>query len=722
MIFEMKNKAAFVLLLASLCLTQKLPCQQAWSPESFIVLDQPADKMMAEYLTAIVDRQFAERDSLLARLKTAKDWQQRARVIRDSIRAWTGPLPLATPLNARVTGRIERQDYVVEKVLFESRPSFWVSANLYLPKSYQRPRPAILNVIGHSSAGKANEYVQRRSIAQAKKGFVALTVDGIGQGERRIKDYSSFGSLPGAVHRVVGVQAFLSGTHLFNFMVWDAVRAVDYLCSRAEVDTARIGCTGTSGGGMMTTYILPFEPRITVAAPVCNPNTWSHRVHASLATDHEQVFFGSFAAGIDPRGDPLFAHVPNPLLINATTDDNLNPPRGVWALSTWLSKAYAAHGVPEKMQTSMVKAGHGYNKEQREITYAWMLKWLGGDPADCLEGDFPVESEQDLWCTPEGDVYQLSGSLTPHDLVKAYLDQHKAELRAKRSRAVLQSYRKTLAPAIRDVLRIQQEPGVLSAETKATRKITGARLTPVILRPEKGIVLPAVWLESDASSSESPVVLFLHEQGKSALAQAEPVVKALLGEGFRIFAVDLRGTGETAPGMEGYFWDFLAGRPVSGQRVTDLLSVMKWLAGQGVPPERVSIWAEGLSAVWAVLASALEQKVSGMILENTLVSFENVVSTRLPQYNREILLPGVLTRFDLPHLYQALCPMNVILINPLLGDKSPAGRADIAEVFKPVAATYRALRATGNWSAISRISGQDRMELIVSNIVRMSGK
>jgi dienelactone hydrolase len=128
-------------------------------------------------------------------------------------------------------------------------------------------------------------------------------------------------------------------------MVWDAIRAIDYLESRPEVDPNKICMTGTSGGGMMTTYILPFDDRISVAVPTCNPNTWSHRVHAGLSTDHEQVFFGAFESNIDPRGDPLFCQVPKPLLINATTDDNLNPPGGVWELSTWLFKSYSAHGI-----------------------------------------------------------------------------------------------------------------------------------------------------------------------------------------------------------------------------------------------------------------------------------------------------------------------------------------------------------------------------------------
>ena len=105
----------------------------------------------------------------------------------------------------------------------------------------------------------------------------------------------------------------------------------------------------------MTTYILPFEPRITVAIPACNPNTWSHRVHANLATDHEQVFPSAFAAGIDPRGDPLFCHVPKPLLINATSNDNLNPTAGVWELNGWLEKAYASHHESERFKTTMVE-------------------------------------------------------------------------------------------------------------------------------------------------------------------------------------------------------------------------------------------------------------------------------------------------------------------------------------------------------------------------------
>ncbi|NLO02956.1 MAG: prolyl oligopeptidase family serine peptidase, partial [Bacteroidales bacterium] len=341
------------------------------------VLGNPSDAMMRDYFRELTDRQFTLRDSLLNSLRSAEEWDMRAQTIRDSMISWTGPLPERTPLNARTTGKLQRDGYTIEKVLFESRPGFYVSGNLYLPDNFSGKRPAHLNVIGHAKVGKADERYQRMSISQAKKGFVVLTIDQLGQGERQVPLYEQWGSAPGNAHRITGTQAFLSGTHVFNIMVWDAIRAVDFLAGRPEVDPEKICMTGSSGGGMMTTYILPFDDRIAVAVPACNPNTWSYRVHANLATDHEQVFFAAFESGIDPRGDPLFCQVPRPLMLNTTSDDNLNPPRGVWELDTWLSKSYSVHGVPEKVTTSMVRAAHDYNREQREATYSWMLKWTG---------------------------------------------------------------------------------------------------------------------------------------------------------------------------------------------------------------------------------------------------------------------------------------------------------------------------------------------------------
>jgi dienelactone hydrolase len=679
--------------------------EESLKPADFRVLDRPAKTMMSDYLTAMVDEQFAKRAAILASLKTAEDWNRHAAFIRESMAAWTGLLPEPTPLRARVTGRISRARYTLEKILFESRPNFLVSANLYLPKGYSGPRPAVLNVIGHSPAGKGTEKVQRRAIAQARKGFVALVVDCIGQGERQVVDYARFGKPPGNAHQIIGTQAFLAGTHVFNFMVWDAIRAVDYLVSRPEVDPTRIACTGCSGGGMMTTYILAFEPRITVAVPACNPCTWSHRVHANLATDHEQVFFVAFAAGIDPRGDPLFCQMPRPLLIDATSDDNLNPPSGVWELSAWLYRAYSAHGAPHKFQTTMIKAPHGYNKEQREVAYAWMLQWLGGDASNFREEDFAVEEEADTWCTSEGNVYREPNSRSPHDLVLEYLETRTP--RQKKTRSDLRA-------SIQKVLCVKDSVPGAQAKIGTSRLAAGLKLTPVTMKPENGIVLPAIWIESPGKNSGGPVIIYLNDKRKSTLVEETVVLRALLERGCRILTVDLRGIGETSPDVKEKFWDFLAGRPIFGQRVGDLRTVVKYLSRSDIGDKRICVWAKGMSATYATLAATLEDGITGMVLEEPLLTFEQVVTTRVPAYRHEIILPGVLEEFDLPQIYQALCPMKVTLVNPLAGDKSRVSQEQAKQAYRQIAQEYARMEEPGNWSVHANVDDRTRTNSVLS--------
>jgi len=684
------------------------------TPQDLAVLNAPAADMMKNYLTALVDEQFARRNAALSKLHTAEDWTRHAEFIRKSMAAWTGDFPARTPLGARVTGRVERPGYVMEKILFESRPGFLVSANLYLPKGCTERRPAVLNVIGHSAAGKATEKVQTRSIAQAQKGFVALTIDAIGQGERQIAEYASYGRPPGNAHQILGRQAFLAGTHVFNLMAWDVIRSVDYLVSRPEVDPARIACTGCSGGGMMTTYILPFERRITVAVPACNPNTWSHRVHANLATDHEQVFAGAFAAGIDPRGDPLFCHVPKPLLIDATTNDNLNPPAGVRELSSWLEKAYAAHHEPERLKTTMVEGPHGYNLEQREIAYAWMLKWLGGDESRFREEDLPIEDESDTWCTLEGNVYARQQSRQPHALVLEHLQEHRPSWPRVNSEQELVRHRTRLRNLIKKVLDLPDRMPVPEVTVKTGRRSGKLRLTPIVITPERGIVLPGLWIESGSAPGKGPVILYLRDRGKVSLA-GEPLVERLvLSEGFRILAVDLRGIGETAPGLEGKFWDFLAGRPIFAQRVGDIRSILRWLSEPPVGADGVHIWAQGVTASCASIAAAMDDRVSGLVLEEPLLSFESVVTVKVPTYRNDILVPGILESFDLPQVYQAGFPRKVTLIGPLRGDQRPASDSEVAETYQPVSETYGALGRPDGWRVFAQIDERNRSERILS--------
>ena len=723
------------LFLLAACWSHQAAAQTHWSATDMTVLERPADRMIERYLTAIIDDQFLARDELLESLGTREEWDRHVERIREFLQAETGPFPERSPLNARTTRRFERDDYVVENVLFESRPNFLVSGNLYLPKNHRAPRPAVLNVIGHYGEGKSAEHVQRRSIEQARKGFVAFAIDGLGQGERQIQAYTRearerplASSSPGGVHKTIGLQAFLAGTHSFNIMAWDAIRAIDYLTSRSEVDPEQIACTGASGGGMLTTYLLPFEPRIKVAIPTCNPNTYSYHVHLPSGSDHENVFFGAFAEGIDMRGDPLFAHAPKPLLINATRDDHLNPPHGTWELGGWLDRVYGALDATTRFQVSMTEGPHGYLRKPREAAYAWLLRWMGDGSASSAESEFPIEQEEDLWAAPGGDVYQLLGSREPHELITEHLGNNRLPSREVGAGDELAELRKDLAT----VLQIEPVDGP-QAEELPVRIVGERRLLPLRLRPEQGIILPAVfiesmnrtekgkiwqrketregpWLESQSGLSKGPVVVYLHESGKQAIVGDSGIVDELLALGVRILAVDLRGMGETGPGRESWHWDYLAGKPIFGQRVRDICACVEWLGRPRVRETGVTIWAQGVTGAYASFAALWCDGVDSLVLENPLISFESVVSTRLPAYGDEILLPAVLKSFDLPRLYRSLAPRPVTLINPLLGDKSAASAEDVRASYAVVENAYAATGSQEQWN-VHTDQGSARAEL-----------
>jgi len=680
------------------------------SIKDITVLKEPSDHMMRDYLTQLVDREFSVRDSILSTLKSAKDWNSRSQDIREFMSLRTGPFPKHTPLNARITGRLDRKEYVIEHIVYESRPNVLVSANLYLPKNTTFPRPAILNITGHNQDGKVSDRTQKICIAQVKKGFVALAIDGLGQGERQIYDIPV-----GIAHQIIGLQAFLSGTHVFNFMVWDAIRAIDYLVSRPEVNAQKIGITGSSGGGMMSTYILPFEDRITVAVPVANPNTWNYRVHANLATDHEQIFFGAFANSIDPRGDPLFTQVPKPLLINATTDDPLNPARGVWDLSSWLYKSYSAHGAPEKFTTTMVKAAHEYNQEQREITYAWMLRWTDGDSEKFMEENTVVEKIEDLWASKTGSVYNEPNSRHPREWVLKYLSEYQPKLETVDTREKLQNHKESITKSIKNVLNTDFDNIQVTGNFQETRSIGDITISTFVLEPEEEIILPGVLLAHKTKDPNPEVILYLGENGKSDILKEMNLVEQILKKGYLICAIDLRGMGETSPDMKGKLWDFLLGKPIFGQRIGDILATTKWLKESGVGAQNIKLWGTGTAALYGAFAGALSNDISDFLLDKPLLSFESVVQVEVPKYGVEVMLPGILEKFDMPQIYQALSPRSVTLLNPQLGDKTLAANSDLEKTDKIVSKTYKGIKKLKEWH-IEQVSDQNRSEIIYNSL------
>src|SRR5262245_43758602 len=343
-----------------------------------------------------------------AKLKTKADTEGYIRTVRDKIAKCFGPFPQQkAPLNAKITGKLDRDTYTIEKVFFESRPQFFVTANLYLPKGAKGPRPGVVGLCGHSNNGKANETYQSFAQGLARMGYVVLIFDPIGQGERLQYAHVEKPHRPGVgvgEHLLAGNQQFLVGDFFGSWRAWDGIRALDYLLSRPEVDPKHVGITGNSGGGTVTTWLCGVESRWTMAAPGCFVTTFRRNLENELPQDTEQCPPHAIALGLD-HADFLACMAPKPVIILAKEKDYFDA-RGAEEAYRRLKRIYSLLGDEENVKLHFGPTPHGYTIENREAMYRWFNRATGVSDAK-TEPKLTIETEETLRCTPGGQVAGL---------------------------------------------------------------------------------------------------------------------------------------------------------------------------------------------------------------------------------------------------------------------------------------------------------------------------
>ena len=246
--------------------------------------------------------------------------------------------------------------------------------------------PAILYCSGHTTDGYRNKVYQHIILNLVKKGFIVFAFDPVGQGER--KEYSdlnsgkSFIRGPTDEHSYSGAQVFISGSSYAKYMIWDGIRAVDFLLSRKEVDPDRIGITGRSGGGTQSAYIAAFDDRIKAAAPECYITSFTRLLQSIGPQDAEQNLFNEIERGID-HADLLEVRAPKPTMIITTTGDFFSI-QGARETAKEVSGVFEAYGQPDNFSMVEDDAPHESTKKNREAMYAFFQKYL--DNSGILKG------------------------------------------------------------------------------------------------------------------------------------------------------------------------------------------------------------------------------------------------------------------------------------------------------------------------------------------------
>lgn len=634
-------------------------------------------RMMQDWLVAEVRAAEQRGNARREALKTKADAEAYVKSVQERIRDCFGPLPEKTPLNAKVTKTLERDGYRIENIVFESRPGYLVTGNLYLPNSKGKV-PGVIGVCGHSLNGKAAEAYQSFAQGLARQGQVCFLIDPVGQGERFQYLNEKLGSRLGGgttEHNQMGAPQALVGEFLGTWFAWDGIRALDYLLTRPEVDPQHLGITGNSGGGTQTTWLCGLEPRFTMGAPSCFITTFRRDAENELPQDMEQCPPRVLAQDLD-HCDFLAAMAPKPVIILAQEKDFFDN-RGSTESYERLKKLYTLLGKPENIQLHIGPDPHGYSQSNREAMYRFFGK-ATGIPAAAAEPALTIEKDADLLCTPKGQVAE-SGSRTLMSFTREKADDLAAKRKPLSGAALQKAVREVLKlPAVADSppdYRILRSVGARKYPTKGycTYAVeTEPMIHALVTR------LSAEALTSRLPRGQSKAVLYISHRSADAELRSDPFVQELIAAApdAAFFACDVRGIGDSQPdtcganqflGLYGSHYFYAAysqmlDRPLLGQRVFDVLRVLQLLAAAG--HTEIHLAGQGWGALPAALAAVLSPGVKQVTLKHALTSFHDLASHEDQQWPTAFMLPQVLQLLDLPDCYQALQKQNLQLIEP----------------------------------------------------------
>jgi dienelactone hydrolase len=617
-------------------------------------------------------------------------WQQTR---REFFLRQLGDFPQRTPLNAKTVGTFQKEGYRIEKVIYESQPNHHVTALLYLP-SCKPPCPGVLIPCGHNSNGKAAERGQRAAILLAQNGIASLCYDPLGQGERyQLLSRDAAAESPQATlarrgrsapipgnppfnpveeHNLIGIGSVLLGINTATYRVYDGMRSLDYLASRPEIDPKRLGCTGASGGGTLTSYLMALDDRIVCAAPACYLTTFRRLLAQAGPQDAEQVIFGQLAFGLD-QADYVLMAAPKPIFLGAAARDVTFDIAGTWDIFREAKRFYARFGLPERVTMVDADEPHAFSLPLREGTVRWMRRWLLGIDDAVTEVEAPVLTDAQAQCTPGGQVLFLPGERSVFDLNR----QREEALAGKRKTFWATTPTARALQAVRElagVRRLTELPESVHRRLGLVQR-RGYLIEKLVLEPEPGIQLPALAFVPPTAVDDA--YLYVDGAGKQADTGPGGPIEALVAQGHLVLAVDLRGMGETElRGKRGGYWlkdqeaslAYLLGKSLVGMRAEDVLVCARFLTGyrgQGRAC-RVHLVARGEAGVPALHAAALEPELFKSVrLRRALASWADVVRISAPLGLWCSTVHGALKTYDLPDLVQTLSPEKIVVEEPV---------------------------------------------------------
>jgi len=589
----------------------------------FAQSDNSAREKLIASLNGQANVQLAERAKAVAKIQTRADAEKRKNEVRRKVLALIGGLP-ARPkeTTAKQFGTLVGVGFRIEKLAYESLPGFWVTANLYVPANDGGPFPAVLLAPGHEATGKQSQYSW--GVNFARNGIMALAIDPLGQGERLqylgSDSKSSIGGSTGE-HGEANIPAMLIGENIARYFINDSMRGIDYLVSRKDVDANRIGAFGCSGGGTSTAYLAALDDRLKAVGVACYITSFQELLPSATGAQEAEQSIPHFIEQSLDFGDWVEAFAPKPYAIISTTND-MFPFEGARHTYEESKRIFGLYGAADNLQWITGPGGHGNLGPISPAILGFFLHHLKGAPAG--EAAFTPERPpraEDLLVTPTGQVSRSIGRETIASIVRT----HAPDL--------------PLQPA----------------STQDIRALTGT------------VAIPGP--KAQSGSGRKSAILMLDSPEHAA-----PELDRLTKSGW--VAIALQPT-PAPPGTEGlkspYLGSFnllslrafLVGKTIVGMQIDDAIHAVDSLASRAdVDASRIAIYGNGPLGIVALHAAALDSRIRSVMVENTLASYRTVLDQPLHRNISEVMIPGVLRKYDVGNLVLAISPRPVTIINP----------------------------------------------------------
>jgi dienelactone hydrolase len=638
--------------------------------------DAPGDAAIQEFF----GRETAKLEARLAEDLSSRDqWEERRPAYHDEYLHMLGlsPLPEKSALQPRITSTLEREDYAVDMLHYQSRPGLYVTGNLYRPRRIAAGEklPAVFYVCGHSHRGRNGNKVayQSHGIWFARHGYICLVVDTLQLGEIAAFHHGTYNLQRwwwlSRGYTPAGVEA------------WNGVRGIDYLTSRPDVDPSRIAVTGISGGGAATFWIAAADPRVRVAVPVSGMADLASYLPNRVINGHcDCMFLHNTFQWPWTRIAALVA--PRPLLFVNSDEDPIFPMDANERVIARLERLYSLFGAGDAVDAVVSVGGHAYREDIRKAAYRFINTHLKHDPRPVTDSETAIVSEGSrpgpYPIPPEALRVFPADSDIPADQLNTTIDQHFVPLGQPPvpQEGRYDAWRSELISDIR-----QASFRWFAKDIPAARKSNSMEGGAERLESEQGVQF--VLRFPDPPPPRPGRDIFMVVLNPDEAGTSPDWIQHLCPSNSTVVLCEPRGLGVTRwtkknPPNYVERSHVLLGRTVDAGRVWDVIAAAQYLAGSpgtDTPSRRITVGGHGPAAVIAAYAAVLSNAIHGATLHSPVLSH---MQPEAPPFL------NILRICDIPDVLGLIAPRPLTIVGA-----APDGLARTAAVYAAATASQR---------------------------------